>query len=150
MLAVEGETTRFHVDAAELAGRERLRYEWRVAGVNSTAGGDPAVEVTIPSPSGLVTVSVTVTDGGVPVAFGTRTVLPLTREERLKTELLTHLREMVMPGEPSNPLVQPTADPTSRIGFLYGIRLPWLAERGPRIAELARRIAALRRQGPDA
>jgi hypothetical protein len=150
MLGVEGETTRFHADAAELAGRERLRYEWRVAGATATAGGESGVEVTMPSPPGLVTVSVTVTDAGAPVAFGTRTVLPLTREERLKTELLTHLREMVMPGEPSNPLVQPTADPASRIGFLYGIRLPWLAERGPRVAELARRIEELRRRGPDA
>jgi hypothetical protein len=150
MLAAEGEPARFHADTAELAGRERLRYEWRIAGATATAAADLSVEVTMPSPPGLVTVAVTVTDAGTPVAFGTRTVLPLTREERLKTELLTELREMVMPGEPSNPLVQPTADPQTRIGLLYGIRLPWLAERGSRIAALARRIEELRRQDADA
>ena len=150
MLAVEGETARFHVDAAELAGPERLVYEWRAAGATATTVDGPAVEVTMPSPPGLVTVSAAVTDGGRPLAFGTRTVLPLTADERLEVELLTDLREMVMPGEPANPLVQPTADPASRAAFLYGIRLPWLAERGSRIAELARRIQALRRRGSDA
>jgi hypothetical protein len=50
---------------------------------------------------------------------------------------------MVMPGEPSNPLVQPTADPSARIWMLYRVRLPWLEERATRLAEVARRLQEL-------
>lgn len=145
MLAAEGEVARFHVDGAELPGRERLACEWRVAGAEAVGEAGPTVAVRMPSPPGLVTLSATLRDGARAVGFGTTTLVPLTQEEHLKTELLTLLREMVMPGEPSNPLVQPTADPSTRTWMLYSIRLPWLEERAARLAAVAHRLQELRR-----
>ena len=85
-------------------------------------------------------------DGSRDVAFGTVTLLPLAEDEGLKAEVTTLLREMVMPGEPSNPLVHPTAEPASRTWMLYsprGVRLPWLEERAVRLAAVVRRLRAL-------
>ena len=99
-----------------------------------------------------VTVTVTVTDADRPVAFGTLTFVPLSEEEALKTDALALLREMVMPGEPSNPLVHPTAEPASRTWMLYStgsVRLPWLEDRAARLAEVVRRLRARGRERPD-
>jgi hypothetical protein len=94
-------------------------------------------------------VAVTVTEANQPIAFGTLTFVPLSEEEALKAEVTALLREMVMPGEPSNPLVHPTAEPASRTWMLYsptGVRLPWLEERATRLAEAIRRLRARGRE----
>ncbi len=151
MVAVEGEAATFHVDAAGLPEREGLHYEWVVAGATATPGDQPTLSATMPSPPSPVTVSVEVTEGSRAVAFGTLTLVPLSREEALKTEILTLLREMVMPGEPSNPLVHPTVDPLERIWLLYSVgsvRLPWLQERASRLVEVVAKLRALGRDRP--
>jgi hypothetical protein len=95
-----------------------------------------------------VTVTVTVVDDDRPVAFGTLTFVPLSEEAALKAEATAMLREMVMPGEPSNPLVHPTAEPSSRTWMLQsttGVRLPWVEDRARRLAAV---IGRLRAMGP--
>ena len=47
--------------------------------------------------------------------------------------MTTLLREMVMPSEPSSPLVVPSEDPLARIGDVIAVRLPWLRERARRL-----------------
>jgi hypothetical protein len=159
MLAVAGEPAHFHVDTARLPPGADRRYVWRVtAGAgNPELGGQPAagglaLRVPMPPEPTPVTVTVTVTDAGRTVAFGTLTFVPLSVEEDLKTDALALLREMVMPGEPSNPLVHPTAEPASRTWMLYStgsVRLPWLEDRAARLAEVVRRLRARGRERPD-
>ncbi len=152
MLAVAGEPAHFHVDMAGLPPGSDRRCVWRVTAGAETQelGGQPAaggltLGVPMPPEPMPVTVTVTVMDAGRPVAFGTLTFVPLSVEEDLKTDALALLREMVMPGEPSNPLVHPTAEPTSRTWMLYStgsVRLPWLEDRAARLAEVVRRLRA--------
>ena len=162
MLAVAGEMAQFHVDTAGLppaAPGAARGYAWQVladepgsaapAASGTGAGGGFAFAARMPRQPGPVTVTATVTEGGRPVAFGTLTFVPLSEEAALKAEVTALLREMVMPGEPSNPLVHPTAEPASRTWMLYStgsVRLPWLEERAARLAEVVRRLRAL---GPD-
>jgi hypothetical protein len=160
MLAAAGEPAHFHVDTAELPPASDRRCVWRVtAGAGDRdPGGQPAggagltLSVPMPPEPTPVTVTVTVMDANRPVAFGTLTFVPLSEEEILKTDALALLREMVMPGEPSNPLVHPTAEPASRTWMLYStgsVRLPWLEDRAARLAEVVRRLRARGRERPD-
>jgi hypothetical protein len=159
MLAVVGETAHFHVDTAELPPGGHRRYAWRLSvgagdrevGGESTSEDGLVFSAPMPSEPVPVTVTVTVIDADRPVAFGTLTFVPLSKEEALKTDALALLREMVMPGEPSNPLVHPTAEPVSRTWMLYStgsVRLPWLEERAARLAEVVRRLRARDRERP--
>jgi hypothetical protein len=155
MLAVAGEVARFHVDTAALpaASPGGRRYEWTVAvgGEAGDAGGGPTgaglvLEAQMPAGVSPVTVTVTVMDDDRPVAFGTLTFVPLSEEAALKAEVTAMLREMVMPGEPSNPLVHPTAEPSSRTWMLQsttGVRLPWVEDRARRLAAVIGRLRAM-------
>jgi hypothetical protein len=157
MLAVVGELARFHVDLAGLppAPAEGRRCAWEIltdepgpaAPPAARAGADFSFEARMPRRPVPVTVTVTVSERGGPVAFGTLTFVPLREEAALKVEASALLREMVMPGEPSNPLVHPTAEPASRTWMLYStgsVRLPWLEERAARLVEVVRRLRAMR------
>jgi hypothetical protein len=162
MLAVAGEPASFHVDTAGLAGgsEEDRRYVWQVladgaapASPRGSAGGGLTFEARMPPRPGPVTVTVTVVERDRPVAFGTLTFVSVSPEAALKAEVTALLREMVMPGEPSNPLVHPTAEPASRTWMLQsteGVRLPWLEARAARLAEVVRRLRALGRDQPPA
>jgi hypothetical protein len=153
MLAVTGETAHFHVDIAGLPPGPDRRYVWRLTA--GSGNGDPGSELVsgdgltfraaMPPEPNPVTVTITVMEANRPVAFGTLTVVPLSEEEALKADALALLREMVMPGEPSNPLVHPTAEPGSRTWMLYStgsVRLPWLEERAARLREVVRALRA--------
>jgi hypothetical protein len=158
MLAVAGEPALFHVDTAALPLGSDRRYAWRVTtgAANQELSGQPGAggltcRVLMPPEPTPVTVTVTVAEAGTPVGFGTLTFVPLSVEEDLKTDAVALLREMVMPGEPSNPLVHPTAEPVSRTWMLYStgsVRLPWLEDRAARLAEVVRRLRALGRDRP--
>jgi hypothetical protein len=158
MLAVAGEPALFHVDTAALPPGSDRRYAWRVTtgAANQELSGQPGAggltcRVLMPPEPTPATVTVTVADAGTPVGFGTLTFVPLSVEEDLKTDAVALLREMVMPGEPSNPLVHPTAEPVSRTWMLYStgsVRLPWLEDRAARLAEVVRRLRALGRERP--
>ncbi len=133
MLAAAGETVRLHADTAHL-GRGDLTCEWDVAGAELAGADGTAATLAIGTGGGPVTASVLVRDAaGAPLGFGTHTFLPLTRREALQVEITTLLREMVMPSEPSSPLVVPTADPLDQIGDVIAVRLPWLHERAQRL-----------------
>jgi hypothetical protein len=103
--------------------------------------------VRLPDRPRLVTVSVEVRRDGTPAAFGTRTLLPLTRTESLQLEATLLVRELAMPGEPSGPWVLPTADPAERIGDVFPVRLPWVRERAARLEAVASQL--IQRLGPD-
>ncbi len=146
MVAVAGETATFHVDAAGLGPLGALRFDWEVAGGRPGPGDGPVIAVVVDGPPRLLTASVTVSRDGEPVAFGTTTTLPLSAEDGLKLAALVLLREMTLPGQPSNPLVELTADPGSRIGLLYSLRLPWLGARAGRLDDVMRQLIELERR----
>lgn len=138
MLVAEGETASFHADTAEL-GETELRYEWHVGGAEKVSEYGSTVRVLIPSHSRPVTVSLIVSVGSEAVAFGTRTFVPLTSIESLQLEACILVREIAMPGEPSNPWVGPTADPLTlaRSGIVIPVHLPRLREHAGRLEQVA-------------
>jgi hypothetical protein len=132
-----------HADTAQL-GRAGLSCEWRVAGGELSAAEGAAVSIAVAGTGEPVTAWVTVRDeNGSPLGFGTHTFLPLTRRESLQVEVCTLLREMVMPSEPSSPLVVPSDDPLDRIGDVIAVRLPWLRERALRLERATAELMAL-------
>ena len=96
----------------------------------------------------FVTISVTLWRGTEAIGFGTCTLLPLTTEEALKLDVLINMREMVMAGEPANPLVNPSYDPVDRNWLIFSIRVPWIRERAARMEKAASRLLALQRRPP--
>jgi hypothetical protein len=146
MLGTVGETASFHADLAALGDGE-LACEWRAGGAELVSSAGPVARVRLPDRPRLVTVSVVVRRAGTPVAFGTRTLLPLTRTESLQLEATLLVRELAMPGEPSGPWVLPTADPADRIGDVIPVRLPWVRERAARLEAAAAQL--IQRLGPD-
>jgi hypothetical protein len=143
MLAAAGETVSLHADTAHL-GRAGLKCEWRAAGGELAAVDGAAVSIAVAAGGEPVTAWVTVRGAdGTPLGFGTHTFLPLTRRESLQVEVCTLLREMVMPSEPSSPLVVPSDDPLDRIGDVIAVRLPWLRERAQRLERATAELMAL-------
>ena len=150
MLAAEGETKQFQVDVSDRVASSDLEHEWVVAGAEPIGSLDQRViAVKMPSPVAPVTVSVVVKDGSGPIAFGTRTLLPLTHEDSLKLEICILLREMVMPGDPIGPLVAPTADPLSLIDGVVTIALPTIRNGAARLQEVADELIELWSQDPN-
>jgi hypothetical protein len=146
MLGTVGEAASFHVDVADLGAGE-LEFAWRADAAELVEAAGPVARVRFPPRPGLVTVSVTVGRSGKPVAFGTRTLLPLTRTESLQLEATILVRELALPGDPSGAWVLPTADPVERIGDVIPVRLPWVRERAARLVETADLL--IERLGPD-
>jgi hypothetical protein len=144
MLACVGETVSFHVDTGKFGSPAALRFAWTVAGARLVDRRGALIRVAMPDEVDFVTVSVEVQRDGRAVAFGTRTLLPLSRDEALRLEILINMREMVMAGEPSNPLVSPTYDPVDRNWLLFSIRVPWVRERARRLQDAAARLLELR------
>ncbi|MDX6562469.1 MAG: hypothetical protein QOD65_2283 [Gaiellales bacterium] len=150
MLAAQGETVALHADTAHL-GREGLTCEWEVAGAAIVAADGPAVGLAVGATGAPVSAWVTVSDAaGTAIGFGTHTFLPLTPRESLALEVTTLLREMVMPSEPSSPLVVPSDDPFDRIGDVIAVRLPWLNERARRLERVTAELMALDRAAEHA
>lgn len=147
MLAATGETVSFHVDSSRIAPAERFTYEWHVAGGKLLGTQGLCATVQLPSIVNFVTISVFALRDGKRVGFGCRSLLPLTAEEAQKLEMLINMREMVMSGEPSNPLVSPTLDPIDRTWLIFSIRIPWIRERAERLQAAASRLMQLRGDG---
>lgn len=142
MVAEVGREATFHVDLGPFD--EDVESRWLVAGAVLLDTQGPVARIAMPAEVRFVTVSVELRRDGEPVAFGTRTILPLSEEEALKLEMLTAMREMVMPGEPSNPLVNPTTDPAERMRLVYSIRIPWVRDRAARVEAAAVRLMTSR------
>lgn len=149
MLAECGATASFHVDTGRNRG-SLPTFSWNVGGAAIVRQDGPVVHVRMPDTQDFVTVSVVAQDGSSKIGFGTRTLLPLSAEDSLRLDITVGLREMVMPGEPSNPLVSPASDPLDRSWLLFSIRVPWIEQRAERVRIAAERLIALRRSaGPD-
>ena len=147
MLAAVGETISFHVDTGPL-GAADLECQWTVAGARVVEQTGSLIRVEMPAQADFVTVSVELHRNGAPVGFGSRTLMPLTEDEALRLSILINMREMVMAGEPSNPLVSPTYDPLDRNWLLFSIRVPWVQERAERMRDAAARLLELRKRRP--
>ena len=147
MLAAAGETVGFHADLADLSRRDELTLEWEVGCGELRDTDGPLARVRLADRIGYDTVSVLVLENGNPVAFGTRTFFPLTPIESLQVEVLTTLREIVMPGEPSSPWVTPTRDPLAHVSDVIPVRLPRLREKAADLARIADQL--IERLGPD-
>jgi hypothetical protein len=146
MLAAVGETVTFHADAGAFGIGGDLRWEWQVAGAERVRDASALLQVRMPERADFVTVSVTVWRAATRIGFGTRTLLPLSAEAAAKLDVLINMREMVLAGEPSNPLVAPAYDPLDRAWLIFSIRVPWLRERAARMERAAARLLAMRRR----
>jgi hypothetical protein len=146
MLATVGDTSSFHVDLAPLGAGDHACV-WHVGGAELVESNGPLARVRFPARPGLVTVSVVVEHDGEPVAFGTHTLLPLTKTESLQLEATILVRELAMPGDPSGPWVMATTDPVMHISDVIPVRLPWVRERAARLQETAEQL--IDRLGPD-
>jgi hypothetical protein len=98
-VAAVGEISSFHVDTDGLAG-SNLHYDWEAAGATVLGSGKPRVDVQMPAQTRPVTVSVTIRDDSGPVAFGTQTLVPISRDALLRLEISHLLHEMITPGDP--------------------------------------------------
>ena len=149
MLAAVNQTVSFHVDTAKIALAGRFSFEWEVAGATLVETDGPRAIVQLPPVADFVTISVSAMKNNARVGFGTRSFLPLTEEEALKLDMLINMREMVMSGEPSNPLVSPTLDPLDRNWLIYTIRIPWIRERAARVQAASDRLMQLKARATD-
>ena len=148
MLAASSETVSFHVDTGRFGDLKTLRCEWQVAGAETLESAGPLLRVRLPDQVDFVTIGVGLWRGTEAIGFGTCTLLPLTMEEALKLDVLINMREIVMAGEPANPLVNPSYDPVDRNWLIFSIRVPWIRERAARMEKAASRLLALTRRPP--
>ena len=146
MLAAVGETVSFHIDTGRLGDLKTLRCDWQVAGAHMLESVGPLLRLQMPQQVGFVTISVTLWRDAEAIGFGSCTLLPLTTEEAMRLDVLINMREMVMAGEPANPLVNPTYDPVDRNWLIFSIRVPWIRERASRMEKAASRLLALARR----
>ncbi|HEY6434099.1 MAG TPA: N,N-dimethylformamidase beta subunit family domain-containing protein [Acetobacteraceae bacterium] len=146
-LAAVGETVTFHIDTANFGYAADYICEWEIAGAHLIEADGLKARVQLPPAADFVTISAFAVKDGQPVGFGTRSLLPLTAEEALKLDMLINMREMVMAGEPSNPLVSPTHDPADLNWLIFSIRVPWIRERAERLQAAAAKLMG--RRGDD-
>jgi hypothetical protein len=140
MLAAAGETVSFHLDTAKFGAAGEVSCEWEVAGAQVVEASDIRLRIQLLDRPDFVSISAWVLRDGRRVGFGCRSFLPLSGEEAMKLEMLIHMREMVMAGEPANPLVNPSYDPLDRAGLIFTIRVPWIRERAERLEAAAARL----------
>lgn len=144
--AVAGERATFYLASGGDDGTDR-ELVWQTSdGVESTQR-ELHLDVDVPDDPRPFTVSVSVKSGGQAIAFGTLSVVPLTRDEAQRLQLCVLLREMVLPGEPSEPLVELTGDPLDAARGLNAVNVAWIRERAQRIVEVADEIASRRTEG---
>lgn len=137
MLAEEGRSSTFYVDAAGL-NRDEVRFEWDVTGGAKRGAGDgPSIEVAIAAPAAPVTVSVTALDRTGPIAFGSQTFMPMTRVDALRSTIVNTLREMMTGGGPSASPALTTFSPEQLPGMIVTVTLPWLNARAKTLEEAA-------------
>ena len=140
MLAAMGETVSFHLDTGKLGAADEVTCEWEVAGAHVVEASGVSLRVQLPDTAALVTVTGFAIKAGQRIGFGCRSFMPMTADEALKLDMLINLREMVLAGEPANPLVNPSFDPLDRGWLIFSIRVPWIRERAERLQAAAARL----------
>ena len=132
-----------YVDQGRPFAGNPTRFCWTVRGKEVTVldSEGPLANVVTGAGGQLMTVEVLVYDGdGSEIGFGSVTFCPLTEREALSAELCMLLSEMVMPGEPSAPLVEPEISVEELGRRLVQGNLPWIADRATRLAEIVQRL----------
>ena len=110
--------------------------DWEVAGAEISREDGASIALQIPTELAPVTVSVTIKDDSGPIAFGTRTFLPLTREESLRLEIVTLIREIATRGaDPSATMTVSTLDPMLISRSLGTVNLTWIRDNAARRIE---------------
>jgi len=140
MLAAIGETVSFHLDTGKFGAADEVTCEWEVAGARVVEANGILLRVQLPDTAGFVTVAGFLVKAGQRIGFGCRSFMPMTADEALKLDMLINLREMVLAGEPANPLVNPSFDPLDRGWLIFSIRVPWIRERAERLQAAAARL----------
>lgn len=96
---VEGETGTFHVDPRAATG-SNLSYRWSASAGKPGSLDEPTLTLVMPSPPVPVTLTVSIASAGRPVAFGTLTIEPYTRQELAWFEALCEIARLARAGVP--------------------------------------------------
>jgi hypothetical protein len=113
-----------------------LHYDWEAAGATLLASDEPRVDVQMPAQTRPVTVSVTIRDDSGPVAFGTQTLMPISREALLRLEISHLLHEMITPGDPETARMA-LLDPQVLGEHLTTVNLALIEDRAARLRRAA-------------
>src|SRR5262249_13549197 len=84
-----------------------------------------------------ITVAVTVESQDGPVAFATTSFMPISRDDALRFEMVTLLREMAAPGDPSGSLVASTTDPLMAARGITTVNLATFEAKAARLSAAA-------------
>jgi hypothetical protein len=132
----------FHVDLADRRSGEGLEYDWNVGGAQVQALDQGRIDVRMPDQVRPVTVSVTIRDKSGPIAFGTHTVMPLSREAILRFELSHLLHNMITPGDPETARTA-LLDPQVLGERMTSVNLPLIQQRSARLQQVAAELLEL-------
>lgn len=140
MIAEVGKLASFHIDLYDFPANAGLRFSWETAGGEVSHDGGSIVEVQMPAEPIPVTVSVTVSDNSGPIAFGSCTFIPLTRESSLQLEIAILAREIATRGaDPTAALIEPF-DPLQRSRALNATNVQWIHEKAARLVDVTNEL----------
>jgi hypothetical protein len=143
-LTTVGQVATFYADLGRLGSNDVILDWWVSAGMLTADDLTARIEA-VDAP---MTITVTARRGGIVVGFGSRTFLPLSRIEDLQLEVCTLLREMVMPSEPSFPLVTSTSDPVDQMGGVSQVHAQMICDLATRLANTAQELVTELREAP--
>lgn len=148
---VRGEKAQYAVDLGDISLDESaaFAFEWDINGTSVTTES-PLVEFAIADSAAIVTVSVTVTENAVPVRFGSTTFYTVSPETHMLEDIAGMLRDMVMPGDPSQPLVIPTGSPSAVAPSMTQVNLDLFGDRARSLIERLDDLARLRNADQNA
>ena len=145
--AAEGELSAVYADVGRLSeqhGTDQLEFSWTAAGCDIVGGASsPVLWIRPRTGAVLVTVGLTVSAGGRPVGFGSKTVHTTSKADSLRTAICTVIRNVAMPSEPAAPLFSPVENPRERIRDVSQSRLEWLRGRAEQLVGLASELEAV-------
>ncbi len=143
MLAAAGDIATFVADGSTLPMDSKLTYEWQASGSNPIRSDSPTFSIAVPSRRQIVTVSLTVSNQSRAIAFGTRTFEPMSQEDSLRLEIVTLIREIAIPGDPSGSFVGPTSDPVLVSRGIATVNLPSIHDKANRLAKITAELLEL-------
>ncbi len=139
-VVVEGGYAEFHVEAEMLGGGKPASYRWKAVGADPAEGEGTVFRVRMPAARVPVTIAVEKVRDGVVVGFGSVSVSAISDRELAVLGFLTTMREMVLPGEPSNPFVDGAGSPIEKLDLVTLPRIRWILERGEEMRRIGERL----------